>query len=62
VTADPLLPVDGALPVGPARAEPERLAALAAPPDRRAWWLHRLRRCAALLGTAGAPEVSGRPT
>ena len=42
--------VSGALPVGDVVPDPERLAALAAPPDRRAWWLDRSRRCRELLG------------
>ena len=42
--------VDGALPVGDVVPDPEQLAAFAAPPDRRDWWLHRLRRCGKLLG------------
>ena len=50
-----LLPVDGALPVRPVAPDPARLEALAAPADRRAWWLARARRCAALL-----PPVPGR--
>lgn len=45
-----LLTVDGALPVRPVVPDPDRLTALAAPPDRREWWLARARRCAALLG------------
>jgi o-succinylbenzoate synthase len=49
VAAEPLLPVDGAVPVRPVAPDPDRLAALAAPPERREWWLHRLRRCAELL-------------
>jgi len=39
----------GALPVGSVEPDPERLAALAAPPDRQRWWRARLERCAALL-------------
>jgi O-succinylbenzoate synthase len=41
--------VDGALPVGRVAPDPARLVALAAPPDRQAWWRARLSRCAALL-------------
>ncbi|HWH29311.1 MAG TPA: o-succinylbenzoate synthase [Mycobacteriales bacterium] len=40
----------GALPVGAVVPAPERLAALAAPPDRERWWLDRLARCAAAAG------------
>ena len=50
-----LLTVDGALPVRPVGPDPARLEALAAPADRRAWWLARAQRCAALL-----PPVPGR--
>lgn len=47
VTSEPLLPVDGALPVR--RVDPDLLDARAAPPDRTDWWLDRLARCYALL-------------
>jgi O-succinylbenzoate synthase len=53
VAAEPLRPVDGALPVGRVAADAGRLAELAAAPDRQAWWLDRLARCRALL--AGVP-------
>jgi o-succinylbenzoate synthase len=49
VTAAPLAPCDGRLPVRPVAADPGRLASLAAPADRRAWWVDRLRRCHAVL-------------
>jgi O-succinylbenzoate synthase len=49
VTASPLATCDGRLPVRPAAPDPERLASLAAPADRRAWWLDRLGRCHAVL-------------
>ncbi|SDQ15306.1 o-succinylbenzoate synthase [Quadrisphaera sp. DSM 44207] len=39
----------GTLPAGPVAADPALLAARAAAPARRAWWLQRLRRCHALL-------------
>lgn len=42
--------VDGALRVDDVVPDPERLAALAAPPERRAWWLARLGRCRHLIG------------
>ncbi|MCW2614707.1 MAG: Mandelate racemase/muconate lactonizing protein [Frankiales bacterium] len=45
-----LLTVDGALPVRAVVPDPDRLTALAASSERRAWWLARARRCAALLG------------
>ena len=47
--ADVALPVDGALPVGPVTPDPARLQALAAPPERRQWWIDRVRACYALL-------------
>jgi O-succinylbenzoate synthase len=50
VSSTPLVPVNGAVPVR--AVEPDRLDAVAAPADRRAWWLARLRRCAALLEPA----------
>lgn len=45
----PAVPVDGFLPVGPVVPDPDRLAALAAPPDRRQWWIARVRACYPLL-------------
>jgi len=39
----------GTLPVRAVVPDPDRLAALAAPADRRVWWLARARRCHALL-------------
>nr|WP_025738112.1 o-succinylbenzoate synthase [Mycobacterium genavense] len=47
--ADVAAPVDGALPVGPVRPDPQRLAALQAPPDRRQWWIDRVKACYPLL-------------
>ncbi len=49
VTADALTPVAGRLPVRAVAPDPARLAELAAPADRRAWWVDRLRRCHAVL-------------
>jgi o-succinylbenzoate synthase len=49
VTRDPLLPVDGAVPVRRVEPDAELLRAHAAPPERAAWWLDRLRRVHALL-------------
>lgn len=46
---DAAAPVDGCLPVGPVVPDPDRLAALAAPADRRQWWIGRVRECYALL-------------
>lgn len=42
VVTDPLLPVDGLLPVRRVVPDPELLAAHAAPEDRVAWWAARL--------------------
>ena len=43
--AEPAVPVDGFLPVMPVTPDPARLAALAAAPDRRQWWIDRIRAC-----------------
>ena len=40
---------DGFLPVGEVTPDPARLAALAAPPDRRDWWIARVSDCWAWL-------------
>lgn len=50
VTPDPLLPVDGAIPTHRIQPDPALLDRWAAPPDRTAWWLERLRRCLDLIG------------
>ncbi|SCX26165.1 O-succinylbenzoate synthase [Mycolicibacterium fluoranthenivorans] len=42
-------PVDGYLPVGPVTPDPARLAGLAVGPDRRQWWIERVRECRALV-------------
>jgi o-succinylbenzoate synthase len=47
--AEPLVPADGELPVGPVVPAPARLAALAAPADRRQWWIDRIRACLPLV-------------
>jgi len=47
--AEPALPVDGFLPVVPVTPDPARLAALAAAPERRQWWVDRLRACFAAM-------------
>ena len=54
VTDAPLLPVDGALPVGRVAPGPDRLAAAAAPPDLRDRWFARHDRLAALLAAGRA--------
>jgi o-succinylbenzoate synthase len=55
VAVAPLVPRGGLLDVATAAvtaADADRLVELAAPGDRRAWWLDRLARCAALLPQA----------
>jgi O-succinylbenzoate synthase len=47
--AEPVTPVDGYLPVGPVIPDPARLHALAAGPQRRQWWIDRIRACYPLL-------------
>ncbi|HEX9834778.1 MAG TPA: o-succinylbenzoate synthase [Mycobacterium sp.] len=47
--AEPAVPVDGFLPVAPVTPDPARLAALAAAPDRRQWWIDRIRACHPLM-------------
>ena len=47
--AEPALPVDGFLPVVPVTPDPARLAALAAAPERRQWWIDRTRVCFAAM-------------
>jgi o-succinylbenzoate synthase len=47
--AEAAVPVDGNLAVGPVTPHPERLQALAAPPDRRQWWIDRVKACYPLL-------------
>ena len=46
-----LHPVDGTLPVTDIAPDPARLVALAAAPDRRDWWIGRVRQCHALLAS-----------
>lgn len=49
VTAAPLRPAAGTLPVGRLEPDPDLLRAHAASTDRRQWWLDRLARCYAVL-------------
>jgi O-succinylbenzoate synthase len=42
-------PVSGNLAVGPVMPDPARLRALAAPPERRQWWIDRVKACHPLL-------------
>ena len=44
-----LVVADGALPVGAVVPDPSRLSALAAPADRRDWWITRVKDCWAWL-------------
>lgn len=46
---NPVPAVDGRLPVGAVAPDPARLAGLAAAPDRRQWWIERVRACHPLL-------------
>ncbi len=46
---EPAPPVDGFLPVAPVTPDPARLATLAAAPDRRRWWIDRIRACHPLM-------------
>jgi O-succinylbenzoate synthase len=50
VTTASLLPVEGALPVAAVEVDPERLAVLAAPPDRVVHWRSRLAEVRAVTG------------
>jgi o-succinylbenzoate synthase len=47
--AEAAVPVDGTLAVGPVTPHPERLHALGAPPERRQWWIDRVKACYPLL-------------
>lgn len=55
VTQDSLLPDDGAITLRDVRPAPELLDAHAASPERRDWWLDRLRRVHAVLAASTAP-------
>ena len=46
---DPVEAKDGYLAVGPVVPDPARLQALAAAPDRRQWWIDRVRACYPLM-------------
>ena len=48
---EPVVPVDGYLPVRPVIPDPARLAVLRATGDRRDWWLRRIADCHPLLPT-----------
>jgi o-succinylbenzoate synthase len=47
--AAPAVFVDGELPVARVTPDPARLQSLAAPPERRQWWIDRITACHALL-------------
>jgi o-succinylbenzoate synthase len=47
--AETAAPVDGCLPVGPVTPDPDRLHALRAAPERRQWWIDRVKACHRLL-------------
>jgi O-succinylbenzoate synthase len=44
-----IVPVDGRLPVGTVVPDPGRLSTLAAAPDRRQWWIERMKACHPLI-------------
>jgi O-succinylbenzoate synthase len=46
---EPLVPVDGYLPVRPVTPDPARLEALKAEPERRQWWIDRVKACYQLM-------------
>src|SRR5690349_11984414 len=46
---EPVAAVDGYLPVGPVTPDPARLEALRASPDRRQWWIDRVKACFPLM-------------
>ena len=46
---EPAAPVDGYLPVAPVTPDSARLQALAAPPERRQWWIDRITACYPLI-------------
>jgi O-succinylbenzoate synthase len=47
--AEPIVPVDGYLPAQPATPDPARLEALKAGPERRQWWIDRVKACYPLM-------------
>ncbi|MFT4229966.1 MAG: o-succinylbenzoate synthase [Microbacterium sp.] len=57
VADPPLRPRHGMLPVGRVTPDPALLDELAAPADRRDWWLARLARCHALLTLQGLAQL-----
>jgi O-succinylbenzoate synthase len=61
VTEDPLLPVDGAVPVRDVVLSAELLSRYAADGDRTAWWLERIERCHRLLTDRASTTVAPTP-
>ena len=59
ITDAPLTPADGSIAVRRLTPAPALLSRYEAAPDRRDWWLDRLRRCHELLGRADPNEYSG---
>lgn len=53
---EPVVPVDGYLPVGPVVPEPARLHALAASAERRQWWIDRVRACYRTGNVSGSDD------
>jgi O-succinylbenzoate synthase len=47
--AEPAVPIDGFLSVGSVTPDPARLRALGVPPERRQWWIDRVKACYPLL-------------
>lgn len=54
IAVEPLVPVDGFIPVTRPAVDPARLGALEASADRRDWWLERVRRCYRVVERAAA--------
>jgi O-succinylbenzoate synthase len=55
ITLDPLVADDGAIRLRDVAADAGLLERYAAAPDRRDWWLDRLRRVHAVLFTGSSP-------
>ena len=56
VAVSPLLPVDGAIPIGRVQVDPTALDRFAASEERTDWWLERLAHCHAVLGRDASAE------
>jgi O-succinylbenzoate synthase len=48
---EPVVPVEGRLPVGAVTPDPDRLSSLAATPGRHDWWIRRVKACYPLILT-----------